>query len=62
MVATRLRLLSLSATALLIFAACSSNVEPGGSAAASGPAASTPAGACAGTGTKGGAGLQIPDV
>ena len=76
MVATRLRWLSLSATALLIFAACSSAVGPGGSTAASAPAATTPAGAsvapttgpsagadaCAGTGTKGGAGLQIPDV
>ena len=76
MVATRLRLLSLAATALLIVTACSSTVSPAASAAATGPAATTPAGAsvaptvgpstgaaaCAGTGTKGGAGLQIPDV
>ena len=60
MSATRLRLLSLSAIAVLIFGACSS---PGGSGspAASGSAAANAS--CAGTGTKaGGTDLQIPDV
>jgi basic membrane protein A len=59
MVATRLRLLSLLTTAVIIFGACSSTAAPSGSTPASGSAAS----ACAGTGTAaGGADLQIPDV
>jgi basic membrane protein A and related proteins len=52
--ATKLRLLSLVAIGAIAIAACSS--APGSSAGASGGAA------CAGTGTQGGANLQIPDV
>jgi basic membrane protein A and related proteins len=66
MVATRLRLLSLLATAVLIFGACSTTTGPSGSAAAGASAAAGGSGAttaCAGTGTAaGGASLQIPDV
>ena len=53
MVATRLRLLSSLTAAVLIFGACSSTAAPSGSGTASD---------CAGTGTQGGANLQIPDV
>ncbi len=56
MATRRLRLLSLMVTATLAVGACS-NV-PGGSGAAGSPGAA----ACAGTGTQGGANLQIPDV
>jgi basic membrane protein A and related proteins len=56
MATRRLRLLSLMVTATLAIGACS-NV-PGGSGAAGSPGAA----ACAGTGTQGGANLQIPDV
>ncbi|HEX5014893.1 MAG TPA: BMP family ABC transporter substrate-binding protein, partial [Candidatus Limnocylindrales bacterium] len=55
--ATKLRLASLLAVGALVFGACSS-AAPGGSAGASGGGGS----ACAGTGTQGGANLQIPDV
>jgi len=58
MAATRLRLLPLLATAALVFTACSSSGSSG-SPAAGGSAA---ADACTGTGTQGGANLQIPDV
>jgi basic membrane protein A len=55
--ATKLRLLSLLAVGALAISACSSAASPaasgGGGAGAS---------ACAGTGTQGGANLQIPDV
>jgi basic membrane protein A len=54
--ATKLRLLSLLAVGVLVFGACSGT--PGGSAGASGGGGE----ACAGTGTQGGANLQIPDV
>ena len=56
MATRRLRLLSLLVTAMLAFGACSN--APAGSAGASGGGGS----ACAATGTKGGADLQIPDV
>src|SRR3954470_2954411 len=74
MVATRVRLLSLFAVAALAFGACSgtagsgapigsaganASAGAGGSPAANGSAGSA---ACAGTGTQGGANLQIPDV
>jgi basic membrane protein A len=55
MATRRLRLLSLMATTMLVFGACSN--APGGSAGAASPAAG-----CAGTGAEGGANLQIPDV
>jgi len=55
MATRRLRLLSLLVTAMLAFGACSN--APAGSAGASGGGT-----ACAATGTKGGADLQIPDV
>jgi basic membrane protein A len=57
MATRRLRLLSIAAAAVLIFGACTSNA-PGGSAGASGGGGA----GCAGTGTQGGANLQIPDV
>jgi basic membrane protein A len=65
MTATRLRLLSLFAIAVLMFGACSST--PGGSASSSGSPGASASGAanasCAGTGTQaGGTDLQIPDV
>jgi basic membrane protein A and related proteins len=56
MATRRLRLLSLLVTAMLAFGACSN--APAGSAGASGGGGT----ACAATGTKGGADLQIPDV
>jgi basic membrane protein A and related proteins len=56
MATKRLRLLSMLAIGVLAFGACSST--PGGSAGASGGGGT----ACAGTGTQGGANLQIPDV
>ena len=55
MATRRLRVLSLMVTATLVFGACT------GAPSASGGAGS-PATACAGTGTQGGASLQIPDV
>jgi basic membrane protein A len=56
MATRRLRLLSIMVTATLAFGACTN--APAGSAGASGSGAT----ACAGTGTQGGANLQIPDV
>ncbi len=61
MVATRLRALSLFATAIFIFAACSGTGS--GSSPAAGASGSAAADACAGTGTQAGkTDLQIPDV
>ena len=71
MVGTRVRLLSLFAIAALAFGACSGtagSAAPNGSAGANGSAAANSSGgangsaasaACAGTGTQGGANLQI---
>ena len=78
MVATRLRLLTLLTTAVVIFGACSSPTASGSAAPATGSSAapasagasssaaaasgSAAASDCAGTGAAAGANLQIPDV